>query len=87
VKDLIYDLVGRLVGMVVRPASPAFQTLVTELPISVSPQIECRSCNPEISASLIDVSDPLRVLEDPLLAVNLSLIVGHLDLLGHHPGG
>jgi len=66
------------------PASSAFQALVTEFPISVSPFTERRSCDPEVSASLLDVSDPLGVLENPLLAVDFSLIVGHLDLLGHH---
>ncbi len=30
---------------------------------------------------------PLRILEDSLLVMNFYLIVGHLDLLGHHPGG
>ena len=85
-QDLFYDLIGRLVGVIVRAASPALQTLVAEFAISVSPFIERRSCNPEVPACLVDVSYPLRVLEDPLLAMNFSLTLGHLDLLGHHLG-
>jgi hypothetical protein len=70
--------------MIVRTASSAFQALVAELSISVSPFIERRSCDPEVSACLVDVSDSLCVLENALLSMNFSLIVGHLDPLGHH---
>ena len=48
-----------------RDASSTFQALVAELAISASPFIERRSCDPEVPACLVDVSYPLRVLEDP----------------------
>jgi hypothetical protein len=83
-QDLFDDLIGRLVGVIVRAAPSAFQALVTELSISVSPYIERRSRDSEVPACLVDVSDSLRVFENPLLTVNFSLIFGHLDLLGHH---
>ena len=73
-------------GMIVRAASPASQSLLAELPSSVSPQIGRRSCETEVSAGFVDVSAPILVLEDPLHAMNFSWIVGHLDLLGHHLG-
>ena len=40
--------------------------------------------NPEVPAGLVDVPNALSVLKDSLLAMNLSLIVGPSDLLGHH---
>jgi hypothetical protein len=90
-QDLCDDLIGRLVGVIARTASSAFQPLVTEFPISVSPFvlpfIERRSCDPEVAECLVDVSDSLRVYENPLLAVDFSLIVGYSGVLGHHPGG
>jgi hypothetical protein len=39
-----------------------------------------------VPASFVDVPDPLRAFEDSLLSVNFSLIVGHLEILGHHLG-
>jgi hypothetical protein len=85
VQDLLDDFTRRLVRMVMRAAFAAVQPLVAELAISVSLDIEPGSCDPRISACLVDVSDSLGVLLDSLLALNLSLISGHLDLLGHHP--
>ncbi len=82
-QDLFNDLIGRLVGVIVRAAASAFQALVAEFAISVSPFIERRPRDAEVTASLVDVSDSLRVLENALLAMNFSLIFGHLDLLGH----
>jgi hypothetical protein len=79
--------------VVVGAASPASEPLLTELAIPVPPQVERRSCNPEVSAGLVDVPDALGVLKDSLLSMNLkdsllsmnlSLFVGHSDLLGHH---
>ncbi len=69
--------------VVVEAAPPAPQPFVTELAIPVPPQIERRSRDPEVSTGLVDIPCPLRVLDDPLLAVNLSLFVGHSDPLGH----
>jgi hypothetical protein len=86
VQDLFDDLIGRLVRVIVRATLPALQTLIAELAISVSPFIERTPRDPEVPASLVDVSDLLRVLENPLLSMNFSLISGHLDLLGHHLG-
>jgi hypothetical protein len=83
VQDLFNHLVGRFVRGVVGAASPASEPLLTELAIPIPPQVEGRSCNPEGSAGLVDVPDALSVLKDTLLSVNLSLIVGHSDLLGH----
>jgi len=40
VQDLFNDLIGRLVGVIVRAAPAAFQALVAELSISISPEIE-----------------------------------------------
>jgi hypothetical protein len=70
--------------VVVGAASPASEPLLTELAIPVPPQVERRSCNPEVLAGLVDVPDALGVLKDSLLSMNLSLFVGHSDLLGHH---
>ena len=39
-----------------------------------------------VSASLVDVPDPLCVLKNSLLSVNFTLVSRHLDLLGHHLG-
>jgi hypothetical protein len=61
---------------------PSVTTLSHAIPFP--PQVEGRSCNPKVSAGLIDVPDALGVLKDSLLSMNLSLIVGHSDLLGHH---
>jgi hypothetical protein len=83
-QNLFDDLIGRLVGVIVRAAPSAFQALVTELSISVSPYIERRSRDSEVPACLVDVSDSLRVFEDSLFSMNFSLISGRLDLLGHH---
>ena len=33
----------------------------------------------------MNVPSPLRVLDDSLFAMNLALIVGHSDPIGHHP--
>jgi len=52
--------------------------------LPVSPQVDGRSRNPEVSAGLVDVPDALGMLEDSLLSMNLSFFVGHSDLLGHH---
>jgi len=82
VQDLFNHLVRRLVRVVVGAPSPASQSLLTKLAIPLPPQIEGRSRNPEVSAGLIDVPDPFGVLNDSLLSMNLSLIVGHSDLLG-----
>jgi hypothetical protein len=82
-QDLLNHIIGCLVGMVVGTTLSALQPLIAELAISVSPFIERRSCDPEVSACLVDVSDSLRVLENALLAMNFSLISGHLDLHGH----
>jgi hypothetical protein len=61
---------------------PSVTTLSHAIPFP--PQVEGRSCNPKVSAGLVDVPDALGVLKDSLLSMNLSLIVGHSDLLGHH---
>jgi hypothetical protein len=58
-------------------------SLVIELAVSDSPQIERRPRNPEVSASLPDVPDPLGVIDDSLLSMGLSLFVGHTDLRDH----
>jgi len=84
VQDLLHHLIGRLVRVVVGAASAASEPFLTEFAIPIPPQVEGRSCNPEVSAGLIDVPDALGVLEDSLLSMDLSLIVGHSDLLGHH---
>lgn len=70
VQDLFNDLIRCLVGVLVRTAALAFQPLVTEFAISVSPFIERGSCHPEVQASLVDVPDPFCILENPLLAMN-----------------
>ena len=57
---------------------------LTELTIPIPPQVEGRSRNPEVSAGLVDVPDALGVLKDSLLSMDLSLIVGHPDLLSQH---
>jgi hypothetical protein len=54
-----------------------------ELAVSVSPEVERRSRNPEPSACPMDVADLLRVFQDPLLTPDFPLIFGHLDPLGH----
>jgi plasmid stabilization system protein ParE len=61
------------------------EDLVAELSISGSPEVERRPRDAEVPASLVDVPHALGVLEDSLLPMNLSLLVGHTDLLGH-PG-
>jgi hypothetical protein len=65
------------------PVSSILDTLIAELAISISPQVERRSPGSEVSTGLSDVPDPTRVLDDSLLSMNLSLIVGHSDPLGH----
>jgi hypothetical protein len=69
---------------VVGATSTASEPLLTELAIPIPPQVEGRSCNPKASAGLVDVPDALGVLKDSLLSMNLSLVVRHSDLLGHH---
>ncbi len=82
-KNLFNYLLGGLVRVVVGAALPASQPLVAEIMVSVPPQIECRSRDPEVSAGLVDVPDPLRVLNESFLSMNFSLTVGHSDPLGH----
>ena len=83
VEDLLHDLFGRLVRVVVGTAPPALQTLVAELAVSTPPQLERRSRDPEVPACLVDVARALDVLEDSLLPMDLSLLVGHADPPGH----
>ena len=62
---------------------PALEPLVAELSISGSPQVERRPRDAEVPAGLVDVPHALGVLEDSPLPMNLSLLVGPTDLLGH----
>ena len=82
-QNLVYDFIGRFVWVVVGAAPPAPQPLVTVLAISISPQVERRSCDPKISTGLVDVPGPIRVLNDSFLSTNFSLMVGHSDPRGH----
>jgi hypothetical protein len=85
VRDLIDHLVGRLVRMIVRALPATCEPGFVELPVSVSPQVERRSRDAEAPACRVDVAVLLGVLEDSLLTLDLSLIFGHLDPLGHPP--
>ena len=72
-QDLVDDIIGRLVRVVMGAAPPALQPLVAELSISGSPQIERRPRDAEVPAGLVDVPCALGVLEDSLLAMNLAV--------------
>jgi hypothetical protein len=66
VQDLIHHLIGRFVRVFVGAASTASEALLTEFAIPIPPQVEGRSCNPKVSAGLVDVPDALGVLKDSL---------------------
>ncbi len=82
VKDLLDDLIGCLVRVIVRAAPATRESSFAELAVPVSPEIEGRSRDSEAAACRIDVAELLRVLEDSLLTSDFSLIFGPLDPLG-----
>jgi len=75
-QDLVDDPIGRLVRVVMGAAPPTLQPLVAELSISGSPEVKRRPRDAEVPAGLVDVPYALGVLEDSLLPMNLSLLVG-----------
>jgi len=84
VQDLLDDLVRCLVRMIVRTVLTTREPGFAELAVSISPEVERRSRDPEPSACPMDVADLLGVLQDSLLTPDFPLIFGHLDPLCHH---
>ena len=83
VKDLLDSLIGRLVRVVVAAGPATREPGFAELLVSVSPEVESRSRDSESATRRIVVANLLRVLQDPFLAPNFSLLFGHLDPLGY----
>ena len=85
VKDLLDHLVRRLIRMIVRALPATREPGFAELAVSIAPQIERGPRDSEAPACRVDVAVLLGVLEDSLLTLDLSLIFGDLDPLGHPP--
>jgi hypothetical protein len=76
-KDLLFDLRGHLVRMIMWHRTGDKQAGITLVCKGFAPSIKARSPAPEIPTCLADITVSVGVLQNPKFTLNLSLIAVH----------